>query len=156
MPYVKYPERELARAVERFRARLIMTDSGCIVWTGATDANGYGVVNSVYFPSILVHRVAWWLAGRELIPGMTLDHGCRNHRCANVDHLEQVTIAENVRRGESGRFNARKTHCPRGHEYSEANTVVRHRGRYVRRVCLTCSREQDRARKRAKRMRSTA
>lgn len=42
-------------------------------------------------------------------------------------------------------FNAAKTHCPQGHEYTPGNTVLRKRGRC--RECRTCTRIQQRIRR---------
>lgn len=79
--------------------------------------------------------------------GLVLDHLCRNRVCVNPDHLEQVTIGENVRRsplhGVSGRA---KTHCPSGHEYSGENLK---RSKDGTRVCVTCRRAKDERRRRA-------
>jgi hypothetical protein len=41
-----------------------------------------------------------------------------------------------------GEINSQKTNCPKGHPYSEANTLVRRpKDRSPFRVCLTCKRE---------------
>lgn len=52
-------------------------------------------------------------------------------------HVEPVTQGENNRRGfgYSGQ-NVRKTHCPRGHEYTPENTRVYKTSRF----CQTCQR----------------
>jgi hypothetical protein len=80
---------------------------------------------------------------------LTLDHLCRNRACVNPDHLEPVTIAVNVLRGESPPArNARKTHCPQGHEYTPDNTYYNQKGW---RACATCSKawaRQNHAKKR--------
>jgi hypothetical protein len=80
--------------------------------------------------------------------GLTIDHLCRVRRCVNPDHLEPVTRGENVLRGDTiTAANARKTHCPRGHEYDEANTYVCKRGM---RHCRTCHQLRQRERKAAR------
>jgi hypothetical protein len=49
--------------------------------------------------------------------------------------MEPVTNVENVMRGEGvWAINARKTHCKRGHEFTEENTVKRNGTR----SCRTC------------------
>lgn len=79
--------------------------------------------------------------------GLTIDHLCKVRRCVNPAHLEPVTRGENVLRGDTiTAANARKTHCPRGHEYDDANTYVCKRGL---RSCRTCARERNRERKAA-------
>lgn len=70
---------------------------GCWLWTGAANGSGYGTFTAEG-QRYMAHRYAWLLAGRTLTPGLTLDHLCRNTLCVLVDHLEEVTYAENLRR----------------------------------------------------------
>jgi hypothetical protein len=88
--------------------------------------------------------------------GMTLDHvkanGCTSTACVKAiadehgpAHLEPVTNRENVLRSDSiSARNARKTHCPQGHPYDEANTYVSRQGG---RNCRACHRQQERDRR---------
>ena len=71
--------------------------SDCWNWNGATAKNGYGVFNSG--KTTYAHRMAYELSGFKLIDGLVLDHLCRNRRCVNPSHIEQVTRGENARRG---------------------------------------------------------
>jgi hypothetical protein len=78
--------------------------AGCILWT-ANKPNGYGqICDGTQRQPSLAHRVAWVMAGRKIPDGYQLDHLCRRPSCVNVDHLEPVTCAENVRRGRSARL----------------------------------------------------
>jgi len=103
----------------------------CWEWTRSITYYGYGQATF----GGLAHRWSWtWLVG-TIPEGMVLDHLCRNRRCVNPDHMELVTLAENKRRGYSrNAINARKTHCPANHEYTQENTILR-RGT---RECRTC------------------
>lgn len=65
-----------------------------------------------------------------LLDGLQIDHKCRNRACCNPAHLEAVTVAVNVQRGASGSL---VTHCPKGHELTESNTI-----RDPRRRCKIC------------------
>lgn len=117
--------------------------SGCWLWTGATLPGGYGSTALVGVPnrSQLAHRLVYsTLVG--LIPeGLQLDHRCRVRCCCNPDHLEPVTQAENIRRGESWRTNGDKTHCPKGHAYAGDNLkIVKGGGRECRECCKTANR----------------
>ncbi len=68
---------------------------------------------------------------------------CWERSCVNPDHLEPVSLVENVRRGNApSAINARRTHCKRGHEFTSENTSVSPGGR---RTCRACKRAHDRA-----------
>lgn len=82
--------------VSRFMRHVQVTD-GCWLWTGSLNHAGYGQT-SVGGVSWRAHRLAWALAGRPLLDGMELDHLCGVRRCVRVDHLDQVTKQENIRR----------------------------------------------------------
>jgi hypothetical protein len=95
--------------------------------------------------SRLVFEQAW---GVRLEPGQVVRHTCDNARCVNPLHLMVGTQLDNVRdRDRRGRqWNARKTHCAQGHEFTEANT---YRPTPGKRQCRTCNRERQSRRARA-------
>lgn len=94
----------------------------CWLWRGAVKADGYGQIMRLR-KSIYAHRYAYELERGPVPDGLGLDHLCRVRNCVNPDHLEPVTTAENLHRGEgvAGR-NFRKTQCSRGHLYDLLNT----------------------------------
>ena len=133
---------------ERFaeKVRVPADAEACWEWTAATNGKrGYG---SFHVDGKLqsAHRVALALAGELLIDGLVVDHLCCNKLCVNPLHLRQVTFRENVFAEHSAsitKLRKMRTHCPAGHEYSEANTrMERNRGRR----CKTCHRLRVRAR----------
>lgn len=105
--------------LQRFWSKVIKTGS-CWEWTGAKNKKGYGHF-CLNYDILKSHRVSYELF-KELIPqGLQIDHLCKNTSCVNPDHLEVVTLQENIRRGNhtnKGIKNRLKTHCPKGHEYS--------------------------------------
>jgi hypothetical protein len=121
-------------------------NSGCWIWTGASDDWGYG---RVYYKgrrpaSAMAHRLAYEHARGAIPDGLHLDHLCRNTYCVNPDHLEPVTCAENIKRGNTGINNRSKTHCPQGHPYDAENTRVSPAdGRGWQRSCEACMRERN-------------
>lgn len=86
---------------------------------------------------------------------MVLDHLCRITLCCNPEHLEPVTQAENIMRGIApSAFNAVKTHCKRGHEFTPENTYIQPSN--GGRVCVACARSDEgraKARERTRRYR---
>ena len=128
--------RSPAPVIDRLLERSHLTELDCFEWQGPVDDKGYGkiVTGSRLDESRKtqrVHRVAY-----EILVGPikeTLDHTCQNKRCWNPLHLEDVSNAENKKRGGD-----RMTHCRRGHERNEQNTYVKKDGK---RQCRVCKRE---------------
>jgi len=122
------------RQVAHFKSRIDKSGpGGCWLWRGSQSRGGYGRYNET-----LAHRVAYELFVGSIPEGLTLDHLCRVRHCVNPEHLEPVTLGENLRRGESfSAVNARKTHCPRGHPLSGENL---YRTKSGARCCLICKR----------------
>lgn len=111
----------------------------CWLWTGAQAYNGYGFFRAG--PLVRAHRFAYEFFVGPIPEGLQIDHLCRVRNCVNPDHLEPVTGQENHRRGNSGKLERERTHCPQGHPYDEANTRW-WRGR--NRHCRACDRERHR------------
>lgn len=120
-------------------------NSGCWLWLGALASGGYGVSWVVGAGRQRAsHRVAYEALVGPVPVGLELDHLCRTRSCCNPLHLEPVTHQVNVLRSPIQRpaINSGKTHCPRGHEYNDANTYLTTAGI---RVCRACRRPKQRA-----------
>src|SRR3990167_6386730 len=112
-------------------------NSGCWLWTGADDGNGYGTL-TVGRVMRKAHLYSYEAFVGPIPEGLQLDHLCRVRCCVNPDHLEPVTQRENILRGMGiAAVNARKTFCKHGHEFSAENTRVRKNGT---RQCRACHR----------------
>jgi hypothetical protein len=143
----KQQERWLARIEDHIDKGSGYDD--CHLYTGAQDGNGYGIARDwngkVRRMHILIYEV---YSGVPVPDGEVVDHECRIRLCCNFNHLQSKTQKVNTLIGEGPTAkNARKTHCPRGHEYDEENTLW-HSGR---RECRKCVRAQQKRRRQAAR-----
>ena len=109
----------------------------CWLWTASTT-KGYGGFGDSGL-MVRAHRWAYEFCVGPIPEGLTLDHLCRVKACVNTDHLEPVTQRVNVLRSPVGltAINARKTHCYRGHAFTEKNTYLMKAGGRRCKECRT-------------------
>jgi len=152
MPRKRLP----ATLTELYQRTVLAPRTGCLVWDGRMNLEGYGQIGLSRLhaaelgrgQTVLVHRLAWELAKKLVPEGMQLDHLCRNRACINVAHLEVVTPSENVRRGlgpamsalrlkaqRAREREAYKMHCKHGHTLSDDNVYTDPRGFRSCRIC---------------------
>lgn len=129
---------------QRFWAK-VDKSGDCWVWTGNRSGN-YGKF-WLDGRKQWAHRVSYEMETGPVPAGLVLDHLCRVPLCVKPEHLEAVTQHVNALRGDSGKHQAVKTHCPTGHPYDEQNTKL-YQGR---RYCRACHRADNARRKRRQR-----
>lgn len=135
----------MVSAEQRFFTRVDKNGpNGCWLWTGGLNRTGYGKFS--YPRGQYAHRFSYELYRGPIPDGLQIDHLCRVHNCVNADHLEVVTQKVNIQRGTASLYQLNKTHCPKGHPYSEENTLRKfsNPARFPRgrRYCRTCNQTQ--------------
>jgi hypothetical protein len=113
----------------------------CWEWLGTIGKDGYGklVLNG---KNCRAHRVAYHNFVNQLLSSEELVcHTCDNPKCVNPFHLWKGSHKDNLNdMAKKGRAsNTKKTHCLRGHEYTEENTRLRFRRGYKDRDCKDCA-----------------
>lgn len=129
---------------DRIIAGTIVDENNCWIWQLAVDEDGYGQMMIGAWQTGKVrcaraYRVAYEEFVGDVPEGLELDHLCRVTRCCNPAHLEAVTHRINAQRGDQGKWQKVKTHCPKGHPYSGDNLVV-HESAPNHRRCRACMR----------------
>ncbi len=130
--YYDYVEYWTPNDLKRFFDKVEKSDN-CWLWTATKSHNGYG---QFYFNGKLIysHRFVYQVMIGDIPKGLDLDHLCRVRNCVNPDHLEPVTRQENLSRGKINQHK-NKTHCKRGHKFTNENTRITTKGS---RQCLNC------------------
>jgi hypothetical protein len=96
-------------------ASTIDPETGCWNWRRYKDKDGYGNIR-LNTKLLRAHRASYEAFVGPILPGLTIDHLCRNTSCVNPQHLEPVTRHENLMRSNApAAINAAKTHCLKGH-----------------------------------------
>lgn len=140
--------------INRLYGRVFVASSGCWEFQGGRDDGGYGTLK-YDGATWKAHRLGWHLLIGGLGKETNVCHSCDNPCCINPAHWFIGTVGDNNRdrhtkgrtknleMGQAKRHAALRavTHCPHGHAYDEANTLVRKNGG---RECRACSREEAR------------
>lgn len=151
-------KRPLGRTIEdRFWSHVVKSSDpdGCWTWDGARQQPfGYGMFGVTSKRIVGAHRFSYQLRHGAIPEGLQVCHHCDNPPCVRPDHLFLGTAVDNSRDMVSkGRANfpKRRTHCPQGHPYDEANTVIRKDGYQSCRICRTAWSRASAARRKTRR-----
>ena len=134
MPISQLPPNIRDRITVEQRSELVSTP--CWIWNGYRDGKGYGHTHRCQKGRVQTHRYVYELTRGPIPEGLQLDHLCRITSCANPDHLEPVTNAENHARS----VRAKKHRCEHGHPLIEPNLILKKgRAGATYRNCRVCA-----------------
>ena len=142
---------DMNKSEERFWAKVNKTETNeCWEWTGARNSKGYGSfqINNVNW---MPHRYSYTITKGQIPDGLVIMHSCDNSRCVNPEHLFSGTQSDNMLDcAKKGRHHyGKRTHCPKGHEYTPENTLIKKQKRVgppgTNRTCRECQRGYARA-----------
>lgn len=130
-----------AERLQRWLARVAVgAETGCWLWLGQIDGNGYAVgvrPRGKGSRRVTVHRFVYEQLIGAIPDEHVLHHLCETKHCVNPTHLVPLTRAEHL--DEHPRKVRLATHCLRGHAFDEDNTYVAPNGQ---RFCRACGRER--------------
>ena len=123
----------------------VRVEGECWIFTGFLNDSGYGQIRVGSLSdgsrrSALAHRIVYASIIGEPLAGFHLHHSCERPACVNPNHLVEVDVGTHTRLHAGS--STPHTHCCRGHEFDEANTVYSGGDR----VCRTCRSERRTAR----------
>lgn len=89
------PVRKLSGSPEESFSERTEKQGDCLIWTGATHDNGYGIIWTGE-RIMRAHRWAWERDNGPIPPRMDLDHRCGDRLCCNTAHLRVTTRKQNM------------------------------------------------------------
>lgn len=136
--------------IETIMARAVRTDSGCLIWPGSKTLNGYGEA-SINGKRGRVHRLVYEHYNGPVPEGMDVCHTCDTRACIEPSHLWVGTRKQNMEDclAKKRHDSMKRTHCPRGHEYTPETTRWKPPSKERpagARECAVCNRIRNRLR----------
>lgn len=114
------------KALDRLILQLI-NNNGCWEWTGSLSRSGYARFKDDNGKCVAIHRWTYEHFVGKIPDKFTIDHKCFNTKCCNPQHLQAVSIAENVvkfGKTNAAFINSKKNTCNNGHSLSESNLRI--------------------------------
>lgn len=135
-------------SLEELKAKCIIVDEHWI-WCGARTRDQYAQISLGDKTRMLGRLVLSIYLNRMLADNEVACHrlNCRRNPCINPEHLYAGTQGDNIRDivKSGNNVNTNKTHCLRGHEYTEINTYIS--PKTGGRSCKRCRLEANRRRR---------
>lgn len=83
--------------IEALKSRTLKTEDGCWLWQKTCDSWGYPQISVASGHTAKAHRLMYQAVnGGRLDANLTIHHICAQRSCVNPEHLQAVTIRENI------------------------------------------------------------
>ena len=118
----------IEKVLDKLKSKTVYNENGCWLYTGSQDNDGHSTIRFKY-KSVGIHRFSMHVFYNfDLDTKLPVCHKpeCNTPNCWNPEHLYVGSATSNVLdtiRAQTNHYLS-KTHCPSGHEYSEANTYI--------------------------------
>ena len=129
---------------KRFMSK-ITNSKGCWLWNAGKNYKDYGnfsITINGCTKTYRAHRFIYEHVNGPIPEGLLVCHTCDTPRCVNPNHLWLGTVSDNavdsVNKKRHGM--TKKTHCPKGHEYTIDNIYTRSNRAGYSRECRMCRR----------------
>lgn len=117
---LNFDKEQKIELIKRLHGKYDVKSSGCWEWNRSFTKGGYPIYRAFCIHTT-AHRISYAIFNGDIDDGMEIDHLCKNIKCVNPNHLEQVTRKENVKRS----YKPMQSHCVNGHIFDEKNTYLK-------------------------------